>query len=202
MARSGRTPITFTEEDHNRPEISRTVRSPAASMRGARISTPPWPGLRPVGNDARDRQIQADHPAVVGALSLQGCQRASVRCHAPAVWDTDTREQGKALTGVAMPPHISHRALSALAAGTGMARATVHNISGTGRTSKVSRDPACGKKIHDVVGLYVNPPDRAVVLSMGENRRIQALSRTQEPPAGTWYHGSTHTITGETAPPA
>ena len=44
---------------------------------------------------------------------------------------------------------------------------------------KVSTDPAFVAKLRDVVGLYVNPPKRAVVLSMDEKSQIQALDRTQ-----------------------
>ena len=49
------------------------------------------------------------------------------------------------------------------------------------KTFKVSRDPEFEAKIHDVVGLYVNPPDHAIVLSVDEKTQIQALSRTQKP---------------------
>jgi transposase len=49
------------------------------------------------------------------------------------------------------------------------------------RTYKVSRDPAFVAKVHDVVGLYLHPPDHAVVLSVDEKTSIQALERTQRP---------------------
>ena len=49
------------------------------------------------------------------------------------------------------------------------------------RTYKVSRDPAFVAKVKDVVGLYLNPPDNAVVLSVDEKTSIQALQRTQMP---------------------
>ena len=47
------------------------------------------------------------------------------------------------------------------------------------RTFKRSRDPAFEAKLVDVVGLYVDPPTRAVVLSIDEKSQIQALDRTQ-----------------------
>jgi hypothetical protein len=47
------------------------------------------------------------------------------------------------------------------------------------RTFKLCNDPAFAKKLTDVVGLYVNPPARAVVLSVDEKSQIQALDRTQ-----------------------
>lgn len=49
------------------------------------------------------------------------------------------------------------------------------------RTYKVSRDPAFAAKVKDVVGLYLNPPESAVVLSVDEKTSIQALERTQLP---------------------
>src|SRR5215204_2618414 len=45
-------------------------------------------------------------------------------------------------------------------------------------TFKLSKDPLFVEKIHDVVGLYLNPPERAVVLCVDEKSQIQALDRT------------------------
>ncbi len=47
------------------------------------------------------------------------------------------------------------------------------------RTFKKSNDPAFAEKVEDIVGLYVNPPAHAVVLSIDEKSQIQALDRTQ-----------------------
>ena len=47
------------------------------------------------------------------------------------------------------------------------------------RTFKLSRDPHLAEKLKDVVGLYVDPPAHAVVLSVDEKSQIQALERTQ-----------------------
>jgi transposase len=46
---------------------------------------------------------------------------------------------------------------------------------------KLSRDPRFNEKLADVVGLYLNPPDKALVLSVDEKSQIQALERTQAP---------------------
>jgi transposase len=43
---------------------------------------------------------------------------------------------------------------------------------------KLSKDPLFVEQVHDVVGLYVNPPERAVVLCVDEKSQIQALDRT------------------------
>lgn len=47
------------------------------------------------------------------------------------------------------------------------------------RTFKVSSDPDFVAKVKDIVGLYMNPPERAIVLSVDEKSQIQALDRTQ-----------------------
>jgi transposase len=47
------------------------------------------------------------------------------------------------------------------------------------RTFKISRDPQFVEKLTDVVGLYLNPPEHALVLSVDEKSQIQALDRTQ-----------------------
>ena len=47
------------------------------------------------------------------------------------------------------------------------------------RTFKVSNDPKFVEKLEDVVGLYMNPPEHALVLSVDEKSQIQALDRTQ-----------------------
>lgn len=47
------------------------------------------------------------------------------------------------------------------------------------KTFKISNDPHFVEKVKDIVGLYLNPPDRALVLSVDEKSQIQALDRTQ-----------------------
>jgi transposase len=47
------------------------------------------------------------------------------------------------------------------------------------RTFKLSRDPQFAERLEDVVGLYLNPPEHAIVLSVDEKSQIQALDRTQ-----------------------
>lgn len=62
------------------------------------------------------------------------------------------------------------------------------------KTFKISNDPRFADKVVDIVGLYMNPPDNAVVLSVDEKTQIQALDRTQPVlPMGLGYvEGITH----------
>ena len=56
------------------------------------------------------------------------------------------------------------------------------------QTFKLSRDPRFAEKLEDVVGLYLNPPEHALVLSVDEKSQIQALERTQAGlPLGTGH---------------
>jgi transposase len=84
------------------------------------------------------------------------------------------------------PPGRTRWSERSMAAKVGIAPSTVHNIwkahglkPHLTRTFKLSRDPAFVEKAQDVVGLYINPPDKALVLSVDEKSQIQALDRTQ-----------------------
>ena len=69
---------------------------------------------------------------------------------------------------------------------------------------KLSKDPHFTEKLTDVVGLYLNPPDKAVVLCVDEKSQIQPLQRTQPGPAhekGTLWDDDPTTISGTGPPP-
>lgn len=61
------------------------------------------------------------------------------------------------------------------------------------RSFKLSNDPHFVDKVRDVVGLYMNPPDRALVLCVDEKSQIQALDRTQPSLPMTFGSPQTHT---------
>ena len=84
------------------------------------------------------------------------------------------------------PPAETHWSCRSMAAHSGMSKATVQKIwSSRGikphlvRTFKLSNDPRFEEKLVDVVGLYLDPPERAVVLCVDEKSQIQALDRSQ-----------------------
>ena len=98
------------------------------------------------------------------------------------------------------PEHSSHWTLRALAKNLGIAVSTVFSILKRNglkphrvKTFKVSRDPRFEPRVRDVVGLYVNPPDHAVVISVDEKTQIQALGRTQTPLPMKPGHSETRT---------
>jgi transposase len=87
----------------------------------------------------------------------------------------------------AEPPHeATHWTASAMAAAAGISASSVRRIWRAHklqpyrvRTFKLSKDPQFAAKLRDIVGLYVDPPVHAVVLSVDEKPQIQALDRTQ-----------------------
>jgi transposase len=86
----------------------------------------------------------------------------------------------------APPAGYSHWSTRQLGRSVGLGRTAVHEILRANdlkphlqRTFKVSRDPQFAEKVRDVVGLYLNPPENAVVISLDEKTQVQALDRTQ-----------------------
>ncbi len=84
------------------------------------------------------------------------------------------------------PRDATHWSVRTLADEMGMSRTTIHRIWRTfslqphrSETFKLSRDPLFIEKVRDVVGLYLAPPDKALVLCVDEKSQIQALDRTQ-----------------------
>jgi putative transposase len=95
----------------------------------------------------------------------------------------------------------THWSARSLAAATGISKTTVHRWLQTfslqphrQKTFKLSTDPFFVEKVRDIDGLYLNPPDKAMVLCVDEKTQIQALDRTQPLlPMGLGYvEGVTH----------
>ncbi|CAI8956723.1 hypothetical protein EMIT047CA2_80118 [Pseudomonas soli] len=57
----------------------------------------------------------------------------------------------------------------------------VRDQAASGNTFKLSTDPFCVDKVHDIVGLYLDPPKRALVLCVDEKSLLQSLNWTQPP---------------------
>ncbi len=84
------------------------------------------------------------------------------------------------------PRGATHWSLRGMAKASGVSRSTVNRIwrafglqPHRSETFKLSKDPLLIDKVRDIVGLYLNPPDHAVVLCVDEKSQIQALDRTQ-----------------------
>jgi len=99
------------------------------------------------------------------------------------------------------PTAGTHWSVRTMAQQTGVSKSTVHRLfqlfglqPHRVRSFKLSTDPFFIEKLRDVVGLYLNPPDKAVVLCVDEKSQVQALERTQPMlPMGFGYlEGITH----------
>ena len=90
------------------------------------------------------------------------------------------------MTLEATPADATHWSLRSMAKAVGHAPSTVHRIwkafglqPHRTETFKLSTDPLFIEKVRDIVGLYLDPPDRALVLCVDEKSQIQALDRSQ-----------------------
>src|SRR5216684_2364503 len=99
---------------------------------------------------------------------------------------TTAIERVVALTGSDPPGEATHWTAAAMAKCTGISVSSVQRIWRAHGLQphrvhlfKLSNDPAFTTKLRDIVGLYVDPPAHAVVLSVDEKSQIQALDRTQ-----------------------
>jgi transposase len=95
-------------------------------------------------------------------------------------------EEVVAATLESTPRGETHWSTRSMARHMGIGKSVVHEIWRAFRlqphrteTFKLSKDPLLVPKVRDVVGLYMNPPDHAVVLCVDEKSQIQALERTQ-----------------------
>src|SRR5271165_1514285 len=84
------------------------------------------------------------------------------------------------------PPAGTHWSARKLAKAVGLSHSSVQRIWAAHglkphltRSFKLSNDPKFCEKVQDIVGLYLDPPDQALVLSVDEKSQIQALDRTQ-----------------------
>ena len=84
------------------------------------------------------------------------------------------------------PPNATHWSVRSMATVAGISYSSVQRIWRAHalkphlvKKFKVSRDKNFAAKVEDVVGLYLNPPDKALVFCVDEKSQIQALDRTQ-----------------------
>jgi len=84
------------------------------------------------------------------------------------------------------PADATHWSTRSMAKAAGLSRSTINRIwrafalqPHRTETFKLSKDPLFIEKVRDIVGLYLHPPDRALVLCVDEKSQIQALDRTQ-----------------------
>jgi transposase len=117
---------------------------------------------------------------------IDGLLRDKTRPSRIAPLPTDMAEQVVTLTLAEPLGETTHWTADAMAKSVGISASSVRRIWRSHglqphriRRFKLSNDPQFAAKLRDVVGLYVDPPAHAVVLSLDEKSQIQALDRTQ-----------------------
>jgi transposase len=129
---------------------------------------------------------------------LEGLQEAKGRGRKPTIPE---EKQAEVLTKATQPPAGCTRwSVRRMARATGVSVGTVHALWRANdikphitRTFKLSNDPHFEEKFWDIIGLYLDPPDKALVLCCDEKSQCQALERTQPGLPLGMGHIKTHT---------
>jgi len=117
---------------------------------------------------------------------LAALQKDAPRPGRPRTISEARIKQVVGMTTQQKPENATHWSTRTMAVAAGMSEASVRRIwrahglkPHLGRTFKLSNDPEFATKLENIVGLYLNPPEHAIVLCADEKSQIQALDRTQ-----------------------
>jgi transposase len=120
------------------------------------------------------------------ALGVEGLLRDATRPSRVKPLSAEKIKQVVQMTLHEKPPNATQWSVRSMARAAGISYSSVQRIWHAHglkphrvKTFKVSRDKNFAAKVEDVVGLYLNPPDKALVLCIDEKSQIQALDRTQ-----------------------
>lgn len=182
-------PLVLTDEERDRlKSLAHRARSQSALARRARVVLACAEGL---DNQTVAKKLRCSKGMVVKWRSrfltarLEGLYDEP-RPGAPRKVSDAEVEQVVIQTLESTPRGETHWSTRGLAKATGLSRMTISRIwqafglQPHRRDSfKLSPDPQLVEKVRDIVGLYMNPPDHAMVLCVDEKSQIQALDRTQ-----------------------
>jgi len=125
----------------------------------------------------RNRFLDGGLPALKKDAPRPGRPRSITEAQVKSLVEKTTREK---------PANATHWSTRTMASEVGVSEASVRRIwhahglkPHLTRTFKISKDPAFAEKLETIVGLYLNPPEHAMVLCADEKSQIQALDRTQ-----------------------
>lgn len=182
-------PFVLTDEERERLEsLAHRARSQSALARRARVVLACAEGL---ANEAVAKKLRCSKGMVGKWRSrfletrLEGLYDEP-RPGAPRKVSDAEVEQVVIQTLESTPRAETHWSTRSLAKATGLSRMTISRIwqafglqPHRSESFKLSPDPQLVEKVRDIVGLYMNPPDHAMVLCVDEKSQIQALDRTQ-----------------------
>jgi transposase len=180
--------LTLTEEQ--RRELERLVKAPATPQKVVRRAQVALLAAAGEDNAAIAEKLRTSR-VTVGLwrqrfldLGLAGLAEAPRPGRPPTL---DPQKARRALTEVVQPPkHRARWTCRQMARHVGLSKDAVQRLWAANdlkphrtRTFKLSNDPHFEQKFWDVIGLYLDPPTRAVVLCCDEKSQCQALERTQ-----------------------
>lgn len=145
-----------------------------------------------IPNNAIAKQLKVSRPTVLlwrerfDRLGVDGLMKDAKRPGRKKEVDQDVVKRVVEATMNTTPEGETQWSVRTMAKAQGLSRMTIqriwkqHNLQPHRlETFKFSKDPKFVEKLRDVVGLYLNPPEHALVLSVDEKTQIQALDRTQ-----------------------
>ena len=182
-------PLTLSEEERERLEsLAHRARSQPLLARRARVVLACAEGL---DNQSVARKLRAS-ASMVGKWRARFLKTRVEGLHdeprpgAPRKVTDAQVEKVVIQTLESTPRGQTHWSTRGLAEATGLSRMTISRIwrafglqPHRADTFKLSPDPLLIEKVRDIVGLYMNPPDHAIVFCVDEKSQIQALDRTQ-----------------------
>jgi transposase len=191
MARTGRPKAVLVLDDEERDTLARWARRPSSPQSLALRSKIVLACAEGKPNLAVAAELGCS-PATVGkwrsrflALRLKGLADEH-RSGVPRTVSDDDVEAVIVKTLTEKPRDATHWSTRGLARSLGMSQPTVSRIwkafglkPWQEETFKLSEDPLFVDKVRDIVALYMNPPERAVVICVDEKTAVQALDRTQ-----------------------
>ena len=189
MSRQAASIVLTPDEESTLDRWSRARSVPARLVQRARIVR-----LAAEGRPSQDiaQELNTSRPTVqlwrqrFLALRLVGLEKDAPRPgRLPRISPQKVRAVVEA-TRHSRPPDATHWSTRTMARAQGLSEASVRRIwkqhhlkPHLTKTFQLSRDPQFVEKLQDVVGLYLNPPEKALVLCVDEKSQIQALDRTQ-----------------------
>ena len=144
-----------------------------------------------VPNHAIAQQIGLSRPTVIATRAafarggVEAIRRRQKRQRSRRVLTPELEQKILDTTLKTRPPGATHWSVRTLARHLGVTRTLVHGVWQRYQVQphrvekfKLSNDPQFEEKVRDIVGLYLHPPDRALVVCVDEKSQIQALDRT------------------------
>jgi transposase len=183
---------TITVTDNDRVMLQRWSRGRSTPLRLVLRAKVVLLAADGKGNDEIASELGTD-PGLVGRWrrrfgksGLAGIEKDAPRGGRPATVRGNLLAKIVEMTTQHKPRNATHWSTRTLAAELGTSRSMVNRVWQANhlkphltRSFKLSNDPRFVEKLTDVVGLYLNPPEHALVLSVDEKSQIQALDRTQ-----------------------